>query len=68
MEIHPATEELYNGTSWTIVHQCQLQEDALGGAGTQQQVRFWWNTTPQQQHATEEFTGAFLSTKKITTS
>ena len=63
--------ELYNGTSWTNDSaSLATGRVVLGGspAGTQTSALAFAGTTGSNSAATEEYTGAFLSTKKITTS
>ena len=63
--------EVWNGTSWSISASLATQRFALGGAGTNTAGLVFGGNAPTPATflaATEEFTGAFLSTKKITTS
>ena len=60
--------ELYNGTSWTTTTPLTTSRFGVAGAGTQTVGLAFGGATPPASNATEEFTGAFLSTKKITTS
>ena len=55
--------ELYNGTSWTTTSTLGTGRAGLAGAGTQTSaLAIGGNFTA----AVEEFTGAFLSVKKVT--
>jgi hypothetical protein len=61
--------ELWNGTSWTTSTPMTTVRSSLGGAGTQTAgLGFGGDLVSGNTNATEEFTGAFLSVKKITTS
>jgi hypothetical protein len=64
-----ATTESYNGSTWSPTTNLSTARYRLGGAGTQTAgLAFGGETGPVNTTATEEFTGAFLSNKKITTS
>ncbi len=59
--------ELYNGTTWsTSPATLGTSRSSLAGAGTQTAALGFGGSA--YLTATEEFTGAFLSVKKITTS
>jgi hypothetical protein len=59
--------ETWNGTSWVASTNMSTGRYGLGGAGSQTSAVVFGGAAPAKS-ATEEFTGAFLSTKKITTS
>ena len=64
--VNTAVTELYNGTSWTTSTPLIIARNNQGGAGTQTAGLSFGGSG--SSNATEEFTGAFLSVKTITTS
>jgi len=63
------TTESWNGTSWTTLPATIVTLRAsVGSAGTQTAGLMFSGTAPAISAATEEFTGAVLTTKTITTS
>jgi hypothetical protein len=67
--VNLSASESYNGTSWTNTTSMTTARDGLGGAGTQTVGLAFGGQPPSSGlNATEEFTGAFLSVKKVTTS
>ena len=64
--ISAATEQ-YDGTSWTNTSSLGNSMATGASAGTQTSALYAGSETSPKAR-TEEFTGAFLSTKKITTS
>ena len=63
-----AVTELWNGTSWSNSTNLTTARRGLAAAGIQTAGLAFGGVTTAPSNATEEFTGAFLSTKKITTS
>jgi hypothetical protein len=62
-----ATEE-YNGSSWTNSTNMTTARNALGGCGTQSSALAFGGYTTTFVATTEEYSGATLVTKTITTS
>ena len=65
----PQATGLWNGTSWTASANLSTSRSGGGDAGNSTSALYAAGYTgTANTNATEEFTGAFLSTKKITTS
>ena len=64
----PTSTGLWNGTSWTTSANLSTSRSGGGDAGNSTSALYAAGYTGANTNVTEEFTGAFLSTKKITTS
>ena len=60
--------ELYDGTSWTNSTAIGTAKGQTAGGGTSTAGIVFGGSSPSVTNATEEFTGAALGTKTVTTS